>query len=462
MSFRAAVRNLHLALLICLVTAAHADSGFVPIFNGKDLSGWVVMGDPAGFEVRDGCIYSEGGKNGQGIRTVERYGNFILRMDCMLSQTGNSGVFIRIGEGTPNMMEVQLLAPWTPYRDDLHCTGSIYGHVAVANRPDETTLKWRRMEIRAIHKMITVFVDGMKCCEGCYDQTPSMRKMPLVGSIGMQDSHTGPGEWVKFRNIEIRDLDRDPAFVMQSLSSTDPAIRATAYDASVRLGPTVIASLLDLARGDDTEAHVAEMALTRIVLESSADRSSEKCAQIRDALLSRLESGRDDAMLTVKLLGFAGTDDQPTLTALKTAWRKGGRTAEAVLESLRRIEGANATDALLDLLPESKNDRRVAVILALGERKDRRAIAPLAAIARSEDGDAHRAAIRALGASGRAEAVEVLRRIAERDANSREDAVNALIALVDYPIDDWSRRAALDCAREHAVSEPQKTAVGAK
>jgi len=47
----------------------------------------------------DGCIHSDGGKGGEWIHTARQYGNFILRLEWMLSQVGNSGVFIR--HGTP-------------------------------------------------------------------------------------------------------------------------------------------------------------------------------------------------------------------------------------------------------------------------------------------------------------------------------------------------------------------------
>ncbi len=34
--------------------------GFFDFFNGENLDGWTVMGDPAGWSVEDGTIRSEG------------------------------------------------------------------------------------------------------------------------------------------------------------------------------------------------------------------------------------------------------------------------------------------------------------------------------------------------------------------------------------------------------------------
>ena len=41
----------------------HADENgeTIKLFNGKDLSNWVVMGKQEGWEVKDGVIRSEGG-----------------------------------------------------------------------------------------------------------------------------------------------------------------------------------------------------------------------------------------------------------------------------------------------------------------------------------------------------------------------------------------------------------------
>jgi hypothetical protein len=131
-------------LFVCLGNysnvIAEEEANIISLFNGKDLSGWEIMGQPEGWRIEDGCIHSDGGKGGDWIRTEKQYANYIFHVEWMLSEVGNSGALIRTGEKTawgPGF-EVQMLAPWTPHRDDLHCTGSLYSHVAVQNRPDET------------------------------------------------------------------------------------------------------------------------------------------------------------------------------------------------------------------------------------------------------------------------------------------------------------------------------------
>ena len=60
---------------------ADADDGFVPLFNGQDLSGWVnVNCAPDTFTVQDGMIVTTGIPTGV-LRTDRQYENFILELD---------------------------------------------------------------------------------------------------------------------------------------------------------------------------------------------------------------------------------------------------------------------------------------------------------------------------------------------------------------------------------------------
>src|ERR1022692_1994341 len=59
------------------------DDGFVPMFNGKDLAGWVsVNGAPGTFFVKDNQIITTGRPTGY-LRTDKQYENFIAEFDWM-------------------------------------------------------------------------------------------------------------------------------------------------------------------------------------------------------------------------------------------------------------------------------------------------------------------------------------------------------------------------------------------
>lgn len=202
-----------LALVVCLGALADEPKpdaeGFVPLFNTKDLKGWRVMGNAEGFKVDNGAIRSESGSGAQCMYyTKKEFSDFILRVEWRVSAKGNSGVFIR----TPQIMD-----PWArayevqisceePRRDNSHCTGALYGYVAVEPRPDETPEKWRTYEITCKGPHITVKVDGVKVCE--LDQTtkPETKDKALKGFIGLQDSHGPEGTWIEYRTVKIREL----------------------------------------------------------------------------------------------------------------------------------------------------------------------------------------------------------------------------------------------------------------
>src|ERR1043165_1044839 len=90
------MKRFFLFLLVATAAATAADEdGFVPIFNGRDLSGWVNANcAPETWSVRDGMIHCTGHPTGA-MRTTRQYENFILEVEWRhLESGGNSGVFI--------------------------------------------------------------------------------------------------------------------------------------------------------------------------------------------------------------------------------------------------------------------------------------------------------------------------------------------------------------------------------
>src|SRR5260370_11804984 len=75
-----------LLLAVAVATPAPADekdAGFVPLFNGRDLTGWVnVNCAPGTFSVKDHEIITTGKPTGY-LRTVKPYENFIADFEWM-------------------------------------------------------------------------------------------------------------------------------------------------------------------------------------------------------------------------------------------------------------------------------------------------------------------------------------------------------------------------------------------
>jgi hypothetical protein len=264
------------------------------------------------------------------------------------------------------------------------------------------------------------------------------------------------------------DRDADPATVISDMKSSDPAVRKSAYDAAMRLGAPMVSPLLDVVgQGEAAPAHVAQMALTRIVGVASSSGAKSQAEKVRDALLSRLAQSGDNndraRVVAAQLLGLIGSDDRRTARALKDAVLGGGRVAGAALEAAQRIPGGRITDALLDALPQVQPPGKVALILALGARKDRRALPALSRLAQQESGEVQVAALQALGVLGDPQAASVLQTVAQSGAEaSRKAAVDALLLLADAPGLKASARAQiLQAAQKLAVTEAQKEAARA-
>jgi len=190
------------------MTYQELQGNFTDLFDGSSLNNWVVMGKPEGWQVANGVIRSEGGKGGEWLRSVKEYDNFILQLEYRVAPGGNSGVFFRCPEqGNPweTGYECQISNEQPP-RDDLHCTGTLYGLAAAHPRPDESPEIWHSCKIICKNKRILLFIDGQQTVDSDMDKIEAIKDKPMKGYIGLQDSHTGEGKWIEYRNIRIREL----------------------------------------------------------------------------------------------------------------------------------------------------------------------------------------------------------------------------------------------------------------
>ena len=128
--------------LVPLVAFAQSRPEWVPMFNGKDLTGWTnINTDPDTWMVKDGMLMTTGKPIGV-MCSDKMYENFVLHIEWMHHEPGgNSGVFIWSAavpspEGRlPDGLEVQMLdLEWpklhvrdgvTPTDDYVH--GELFG-----------------------------------------------------------------------------------------------------------------------------------------------------------------------------------------------------------------------------------------------------------------------------------------------------------------------------------------------
>src|SRR6266852_6331463 len=140
---------MRIMLTILLVAGVLQAAEWKPLFDGKDLNGWQMVG-PGRFVVENGMLKTEGGM-GLLWYTGQTFGNTTIRVVFKTaSPNANSGVYIRFPEkpkdpwyAVHNGYEVQIDAGG----DEWHCTGSIYSLSKVSKRNQKPAGEWNTMDI---------------------------------------------------------------------------------------------------------------------------------------------------------------------------------------------------------------------------------------------------------------------------------------------------------------------------
>lgn len=205
--------------------AAPAGDGFVPLFNGKDLSGWQA-GPGNAWVVEDGVIElknREDGKehNADYLWTKEVYRNFILELEFKVPEQANSGIFLRTSDLKDPVytgLEVQVANSFG--RDQLSRTGTagaLYDCQAPRKNAVRKPGEWNRVQIRCQGGRIAIVLNDEPIIDVDLDRwtepqknpdgtknkfTKAMKDFARWGYIGLQDH----GRPVWYRNIRIKVL----------------------------------------------------------------------------------------------------------------------------------------------------------------------------------------------------------------------------------------------------------------
>jgi len=225
---------------------ADAD-GFIPLFNGRDLTGWKIpAGDGGHWKVVDGVIDYDAQSEAAGDKSLpseREFEDFILRLEWRLKATPyvNHEVRIVMPDGShkkgPDGQDVKIAVPdsdsgvflrgFPKAQVNIWCwpvgSGEVYGYrmdekmpaqVRAAVTPrmlaDRNVGEWNAFEITLRGDRLTVDLNGHRVIENA--QLPGI---PARGPIVLQhhggkkgDEWTGPPSLVQFRNIRIKPLSR--------------------------------------------------------------------------------------------------------------------------------------------------------------------------------------------------------------------------------------------------------------
>jgi hypothetical protein len=219
-------------VIVLTAFAPQNEPGVVPLFNGRNLDGWVnVNCAPGTWSVRDGMIYSTGNPICE-LRTARMYENFVLELEYQhLDPQGNAGVFIwgdaltAPGQPFVRAIEVQILDGrntdnYTSHGDVF----AIHGAKMTPDRPHpggwmrslpierraRPAGEWNHYRITAVNGTIKLAVNG-KEVSGGYDIAP--RK----GYIHLESE----GGRVLYRNLHIKELPAASALTPDQVAKSD-------------------------------------------------------------------------------------------------------------------------------------------------------------------------------------------------------------------------------------------------
>ncbi len=188
------------------------EKGFAPLFNSKDLTGWI--GDKKGYVAEDGKIVIHPDRGSGNLYTEKEYSDFILRFEFKLTTGANNGLGIRApleGDAAYAGMELQILDNKAERYQDLkpyQYHGSIYGVVPAKRGHLKPVGEWNEQEVVADGRRITVKLNGFIIVDANIDeagipQTLDGRDHPGLKSTKGHIGFLGHGSRVEFRNIRI-------------------------------------------------------------------------------------------------------------------------------------------------------------------------------------------------------------------------------------------------------------------
>jgi hypothetical protein len=175
--------------------------GFVPLFNGKDLTGWNVRPPKAdNWEVKDGIAVCRRGPDSY-LVSERNYQDFHLRVEARINGPGNSGVFFWSvpGKPQPGGVEAEILGrritgsllEWTPEGQSLW-RELAPDHLMAAN-------EWFALEVIAQGNRIKTLVNGKPAASKTL-----WVKQRAQGPIVLQ--HFGAKTVIEFRKVEIKEI----------------------------------------------------------------------------------------------------------------------------------------------------------------------------------------------------------------------------------------------------------------
>jgi len=166
----------------------------IRLFNGKDLTGWHVVGGENNWTAEDGILRCT--QRGGNLISDALFDDFKLHIEFRLPPHGNSGVYLR------GRYEIQVLDdPRTQPASDL--IGGVYGFISPSEIVTKGPGEWNAFDVTLIGRMVTVAINGQTVIT--HQEIPGTTGGALdsneaaPGPLYLQGDHTA----IEYRNILI-------------------------------------------------------------------------------------------------------------------------------------------------------------------------------------------------------------------------------------------------------------------
>ncbi len=190
--------------------------GFVQLFNGENLDGWV--GNKTDYVVEGGVIVLHPANGGSGnLFTDKEYADFNFRFEFQLTPGANNGLGIRApleGDAAYVGMELQILDNTAEKYKDLHdyqFHGSVYGVIPAKKGFLKPVGEWNQEEVIVQGDSVTVILNGEVILDGNIREASKGGTLDGNKHKGLKNKKghigfLGHGDTLSFRNIRIKEL----------------------------------------------------------------------------------------------------------------------------------------------------------------------------------------------------------------------------------------------------------------
>ncbi len=208
-------KKILIPLLLCFAGVLFGQKQvWKPLFDGKTLSGWKMLGGKARYDTKDGVITGTAvaGEPNTFLTTEANYGDFIFECEVNVDEGINSGIQFRSlskpefenGRVHGYQMEID--------PTDRAFSGGIYDesrrgwlYTTELNMPAQAAFRrnnaWNLYRIEAIGHSLRTFVNGVEVAHVIDDLTLSGFICLQVHSVG---SKSDEGKQVRWRNVRIQ------------------------------------------------------------------------------------------------------------------------------------------------------------------------------------------------------------------------------------------------------------------